>query len=80
MNLPLARYQVTLSLLTPTTRHMTYEAPSLEDLCGAAVIRATHGGPATGHRSAERQRLKTQGRRPSRAGAQLSSFPFPLLA
>lgn len=34
MNLPLACYQVTLSLLTPTTRHVTLEAPSLEELYG----------------------------------------------
>lgn len=84
MNLPLARYQVTLSLLTPTTRHVTLEVPSLEELYGTGC-NGYHSGRARWSqllesRSAEEQRLPSQGRRPSRATAWHSFFSFPWLA
>lgn len=84
MNLPLACYQVTLSLLTPTTRHVTLEAPSLEELYGTRCKECpwwrARWGPLRGSRSAEERRPPSQGCRPSRAAAWHSFFSFPLLA
>ena len=84
MNLPLARYQISLSLLTPTARHVTLEAPSLEKLygtgCDECHPRWARWGPLRGHRSVKEPQLPSQGRRPSRAAAWHSFFSFPLLA
>ena len=84
MNLPLARYQISLSLLTPTARHVTLEAPSLEKLygtgCDECHSRWARWGPLRGRRSVEKRQLPSQGRRPSRAAAWHSFFFFPLLA
>lgn len=77
-NLPLTHYQVTLRLLTPTTRHGTQDAPRLEELCGAAIPGATQGGPPLG--AGAQGSSGYQPRRRPRRMAQLSSFPFPWLA
>lgn len=79
MNLLLTRYQVTLSLLTPTTRHVTHGALRLEELYGAAVACATQGGPAAGRRNAGEPRLPAQGAGLGAQAAGSHLFPFPCL-
>lgn len=76
MNLPLTHYRVTLSLLTPTTKHVTQDAPRLEELCGAAVTGATQGGPLL-DAGAQGSSGYHSGRRPRRTGAALI-FSLPL--
>lgn len=77
MSLPLTHYQVTLRLLTPTTGHVTQDAPGPEELCGAAVTGAPQGGPLLGA-GAQRSGGSSPWLWPRRTGSS-HLFPSPCL-